>query len=339
MSRGTAVAPPRAVPGRARRGEEQQAARIARSDILFAGLGLAMWGGTAVKCAPYFTPSDLAQCGAGLVAMLVISVAWPLLWPAGYQRWRVPAIAFLQLFLFALPFNFSTAVFDVLAPHHGTGRLAWVYNVFQLFMSIRVALLLFTSVGWRLPLHTQILVQALKVMMLAVFGTRPYCQSKLLSSPEMVDIFAKIHSALAVTGMPLMPLTPASSIIPHDDFSKRAAVLLLSWLILGWLVPALLLLPEAESARSASQQPRRAREGGSSQPQPAPVPRARTAGELVEAALSALLPPPGRPATGARRSELPGGLMVALRWWILVQVLWGACCVAAPLFSSADEAP
>lgn len=168
--------------------------RAARNDIVFAGLGLAMWGGTAVKCAPMFTPSQLAQCGAGWIAsaprgagrgiravkrccgaqwrcaaaaharsvraerhcgcssagarvspappslapaVLVISVAWPLLWPACYQRWRVPGIAFLQLFLFALPFNFSTAVFDVLAPHHGTGRLAWVYNVFQLSMSER----------------------------------------------------------------------------------------------------------------------------------------------------------------------------------------------------------
>lgn len=67
-----------------------------------------------------------------------ISAAWPALRPDSYLRWRVPALAFLQLFLFALPFNFSTEVFDVLAPHPGTGRMAWVLNVFQLAMSERL---------------------------------------------------------------------------------------------------------------------------------------------------------------------------------------------------------
>ena len=68
-------------------------------------------------------------------AVLLISVAWPTLDLDGYLRRRVPALAFLQLFLFALPFNFSTDVFNVLAPHPGTGRLAVVFDVFQLFMS------------------------------------------------------------------------------------------------------------------------------------------------------------------------------------------------------------
>jgi hypothetical protein len=36
--------------------------------------------------------------------------------------------------LVAIPFNFSTSVFDAIAPHAGTGRFALVSNVFQLFL-------------------------------------------------------------------------------------------------------------------------------------------------------------------------------------------------------------
>ena len=70
-----------------------------------------------------------------LLAVLLISLVWPALDSARYMAWRTPALAFLQLFLFALPFTFSTAVFDVIAPRPGVGPLAWVYNCFQLAMS------------------------------------------------------------------------------------------------------------------------------------------------------------------------------------------------------------
>jgi hypothetical protein len=109
--------------------------------------------------------------------VLVISLLWPLADLAGYSRRRVPGLAFLQLFLFALPFNFDTAVFNALAPRPGRGPLGWVLNVFQLSMSVRIALLLFTSLGWRLPWRPQVGVQALKVAMLVAFGTRAYCDS------------------------------------------------------------------------------------------------------------------------------------------------------------------
>ena len=83
----------------------------------------------------HFWPTASARRPPARAPVLIISAAWPTLQPASYLRWRVPALAFLQLFLFALPFNFSTEVFDVLAPHPGTGRMAWVLNVFQLAMS------------------------------------------------------------------------------------------------------------------------------------------------------------------------------------------------------------
>ncbi|KAI8473723.1 MAG: hypothetical protein J3K34DRAFT_164422 [Monoraphidium minutum] len=286
-------------------------ARLSR-DRLFSILAILMWGGTAVKCFKDFTPWENANALTGLAAIVVISAAWPTLYPTSYVKRRVPALAFLQLFLFALPFNFSTKVFDVLAPHPGRGYLALVLNVFQLAMSIRIALLLFTSIGWRLPLHVQLPVQAAKVAMLMVFGTRNYCHSKLLSSPEMEAVFHGAHRLMAFLGTPLMPLTPASVIVPEGAFARRVAILLLLWLVLGWLVPALLLLPNSENRAQRGTQ-------GS-------APRGARLLALLESGLRMLLP------AQVQQSELPAGLMCGLRWWVLVQLLWGACCVVAPLF-------
>ena len=70
-----------------------------------------------------------------ITAVLLISLVWPTVGLPSYVKWRVPALAFLQLFLFALPFNFDTGVFNALAPSPGTGALGPVVNVFQLAMS------------------------------------------------------------------------------------------------------------------------------------------------------------------------------------------------------------
>lgn len=45
---------------------------------------------------------------APLPAVCSISLAWPLLAPASYQRWRVPALASLRLFLISMPVNFDS---------------------------------------------------------------------------------------------------------------------------------------------------------------------------------------------------------------------------------------
>ena len=75
------------------------------------------------------------------------------------------------------------------------------------------------------------------------------------------------------------------------------------WLMLGWLAPTLLLLPE----RADPGRRRQARAPG-----------------LVRAA-------PQWP-------EEADGVMSALRWWVVVVVVWGACCTAAPLFVPAGAA-
>lgn len=50
-----------------------------------------------------------------------------------------------------------------------------------------MALLIFTSVGWRVPFHIQMPLQAAKVALLVVFGTRPYCDSKVTWSRPMLS--------------------------------------------------------------------------------------------------------------------------------------------------------
>lgn len=124
------------------------------------------------------------------------------------------------------------------------------------------------------------------------------------------------------------------------------AVLLLLWLLLGWLLPALLLLPEAMAGRAGSQaghaaqalpdgvvptggegSSRHGRSSGIVQTVVCAVTSRRVAAAL-EAGLRTLLPPARRPG----QSDGPNQLLYALLWWGLVQVTWGICCVTAPLF-------
>lgn len=311
---------------------QPQPPRLVRRDVLFGLLALAMWGGTAVKCFAAFGAWENCNSALGLVAIAVISVAWPILDPSGYLSWRSPALAFLQIFLFALPFNFSTEVFDVLAPHPGQGPTAVVYDLFSLAMSIRVALLLFTCIGWRLPLSLQFPIQGIKVALLAVFGTANYCRSKLLRSTQMRFYVDTVHHVLSLTGTPLMAISPASALIPHDALARSGAFVLQCWLLLGWCTPTLLLLPDAPGAAAAQ------RPAADGRPPTGQGPGGPGAAKeeppwlaLLESWMRGLLP--GPPGAGA---DIPQGLLVALRWWLVVQLTWAACCVVAPLLVGAS---
>lgn len=71
-------------------------------------------------------------------------------------------------------------VVDAIAPLDTSGgRLAWVNNLCQTFLGMRVALLLFSALGWPLPLRVHILLQATKIALLINFAVHPYCQSKV----------------------------------------------------------------------------------------------------------------------------------------------------------------
>jgi hypothetical protein len=68
-------------------------------------------------------------------AVLATVILWPTYATDSYLKWRVPALSFLRVFLVALPFNFSTVVFNAIAPNVGTGgRFAVVGLSFQAFM-------------------------------------------------------------------------------------------------------------------------------------------------------------------------------------------------------------
>lgn len=64
--------------------------------------------------------------------MLCIPVLWPTLSCNSYVRWRTPALAFMRLALVAMPFQFSTRVFNALAPGVATGHFAALLNLYTL---------------------------------------------------------------------------------------------------------------------------------------------------------------------------------------------------------------
>ena len=143
-------------------------AALARRDLRMGWLSVGMWGGTLVKVWPHLTPFENLNSVAGFVASACsssaicsanyalcrppdipifttrlhcpshqsavsgLAVVWPTLRLRSYLR--TEAMAFLQLFLFVLPFQFSLPVFDAIAPTVATGTLGPVINIFQLFM-------------------------------------------------------------------------------------------------------------------------------------------------------------------------------------------------------------
>ena len=61
----------------------------------------------APACAPACCPRPTRRLAPRRPAVFVLVVAWPTWARASYMRWRVPALAFLRVFLIALPFNFK----------------------------------------------------------------------------------------------------------------------------------------------------------------------------------------------------------------------------------------
>jgi hypothetical protein len=50
------------------------------------------------------------------------------------------------------------------------------------FAAVRIALLTFTSLGWRVPFRLHLLLQSINAGLLATFGLHPYCDSKVGNS-------------------------------------------------------------------------------------------------------------------------------------------------------------
>jgi hypothetical protein len=151
---------------------------------------------------------------------------------------------------------------------------------------------------------------------LSLIPDLPRRPAQFLSSPEVEAIVHSCHGALAILGMPLSPLLPASAIIPAAPVARLAAMLHLSWLLLGWLLPALLLMPARPGAAGSG--------GGPALP------------AAVEAALRSLLPPKAAPAgqAGTLEPEIPPAVWCALRWWVVLEALWAASCVTGRVMTA-----
>lgn len=123
------------------------------------------------------------------------------------------------------------------------------------------------------------------------------------------------------------PCPPPRPLAAADPFTQRIAFVLFCWVIMGWLVPTLLLLPEAGAHRPRSQ-----RQSGN------------RAALLLESWLRMLLPRKrgaGRGGRGASAPQAPGIQAVAstlLHWWAVLLVSWGICCSVAPLWADPSAA-
>ena len=182
---------------------------------------------------------------------------------------------------------------------------------------------------------------------------------QLLNSPQFDSIVHSLHASMALVAAPLMPLplkmflpegtAPAGALrfrilalAPRSDhasadllpaahapfagmYAQRVAMVLLCWLVLGWVFPTVLLLPMAEVRVAA--EVRTARPAGL-------VERLIAA---VEQTLADLLPRryDSSAASGRlkRRRGMPAALLLLLlHWWVLLVGLWCGCCFVAPAF-------
>lgn len=266
---------------------QQQAWRLDRRVGL---ISIAMWAGTAVRVWTQLTPYQNAQSVSAMLMMALVVVAWPTLSLQSYLRWRTPALAVLRTYLIALPFNFDANVFDAIAPKATGGAGAVVGNIFQFTMAIRIALLTFTSLGWRVPFRLHICLQAINVAMFWRFGLDVYAASELLRSRELSATAAALHGAMGAASQAV--LWGANVSVPAGEDAQRRALIVFCWLVLGYLLPTLLLLPERTSSGSSSD--------GSGQGEG----RGRGRGVLARAAAAAV-DRPARWAEAAMRQLLP----------------------------------
>ena len=169
--------------------------------------------------------------------------------------------------------------------------------------------------------------------------------AQLLSSPEVGSLAATAHSVLSLLVSVLVPGSPAVVLTPKDGYEQRVALLLMSWLLAGWVLPTLLLLRPAAAAAARAQRrgeappaPAGGQDGSCCRGVlPAACAAAQRAAHALEAALCSLLP--GQPQLGLRMETsplaVPGVLTLAVRWLLLIVPVHMLCCTVAPLYSRA----
>ncbi len=171
-------------------------------------------------------------------------------------------------------------------------------------------------------------------------GTQP-CHAALLCVCQTAVVawyaLAATHVGCLVTFLAARALLSlvAPTAAAADPYAQRIAFLLVCWLVLGWLLPTLLLLPDRTSAEDQTPPSSNAAGGGRM------ARLTRVAGRfasLLEAWLRLLAPTAPRTQHAQRDGQEQGGgpistgATMVLHWWAVVMVCWAAACSAAPLF-------
>ena len=106
-------------------------------------------------------------------------------------------------------------------------------------------------------------------------------------------------------------------LLSAGSYAQSVAALLMTWAVIGWLLPTLMLLPIR-----ATEQP---------EPSGAEQQRCWRLQAVVRGGLEA-------PVEAWLRRLLPFGSNCALCWLVSLCTLWLLCCSVAPLYGGASEA-
>lgn len=195
---------------------------------------------------------------------------------------------------------------------------------------------------------------------------------QLLSSPEVRQLAAKSHSVMRFAAGVLTPGVATGLLEPQDTYLQVVALLLLAWVLLGWVIPTLLLLPPAAVApgeaaapavpaaaletepqlwRQSASQPSSSRNqlqeqqsqppSGSAEPaaNAGPQAAAKPASRLIGAAerVAAVLECRLRSLSWRQQRQQPAlelSLPTPVAWLGTVSCAWICCCCAAQLYAS-----
>ena len=170
----------------------------------------------------------------------------------------------------------------------------------------------------------------------------------MLTTPQMEQRAAAVHAVLAALAWPMLP--GSHLLVPASPHGRCRSLLLLSWATLGWLLPTLALLPleegavagqhemqagEATAAAAGQAAGGEQRQGGAAGgPADTRIVKGRTSWErALVSALRSLQPSAAADMDPWAPQSAPvyphPWLLWALRWWVLISVMWAAACVAA----------
>ncbi|KAL4425585.1 hypothetical protein ABPG75_009601 [Micractinium tetrahymenae] len=185
---------------------------------------------------------------------------------------------------------------------------------------------------------------AAKLAVLAGLQLGPLCRSEVMRGAGVEGLTSALHGVMSLLAN--MGLPSAAVAAPTDAHAQAAAALLFCWALLGWLLPTLLLLGPCKEDMAAALPPVPSADfhtiptGGDAcipglaagrwlaMASVAATAATGAAATRTEACLQGLL---GRRQQAPAAAEAPPGMPLSLRWLLCLQLVWLACCAAAPL--------